>query len=124
MFVAHIRGGLHVVAGVMVVEKHGGGDDFAVFGFGIRGVIRSFVVVSEVKGGEILGELSFKIVSGKGSDFFDFGEGALEADKVFDVSGVFGGGNREAAFFNIVVAGAGALGEIFDKKVGVRGEIK
>lgn len=51
----HIRGGLHVVAGVMVVKKHGGGDNFAVFGFGVRGVIRVFMVVSEVKSGEVLG---------------------------------------------------------------------
>ena len=65
----HIRGGLHVVASIVVVEKHSGGDDFAVFGFGIRGVIRGFVVVSEVKSGEVLGELSFEIISGKESDF-------------------------------------------------------
>ena len=43
---------------------------------------------------------------------------------MLNVGGVFGGGNREAALFDIMITGAGALREIFNKKVGVRGEVK
>lgn len=53
-----------------------------------------------------------------------FGDFGLEADEVGDVGGVFGGGDGETFFGEIIETGAGSLGEAADKGGFFGGEIE